>query len=147
MAEPLLDRIAANDRAFFAARADAFVERYATPNHAGRVNGRVLVFDEAPGPTPQSFYWIMEQAMEQQGLAFERGLRLNVPYALATRVVDDQVELVAMNHWRADHITPIRLLYPDVGPLPQGTESTVTARIPIAQAELVVSRLLEACNL
>jgi hypothetical protein len=104
------------------------------------------VFDDAPGSTPQSFYWMMEQAMEQQGVTFERGLRLNVPYALATRVVGEQVELVAMNHWRADHITPIRLLYPDVGPMPQGTESTVTARLTPAQAQVVVAKLLDACN-
>lgn len=146
LAEPLLERIAASDRAFFAARADEFVKCYATATHAGRVQGRVLVFEDAPGITPQSFYWIMEQAMEQQGVTFERGLRLNVPYAVATRTMGDQVELVAMNHWRADHITPVRLLYPDVGPPPQGTESTVTAQLSRVQAEVVVAKLVDACN-
>ncbi len=146
LAEPLLERIAKNDRAYFSARAQNFVERYATPTCAGRVQGQVLVFDQAPSASPQAFYWAMEAAMEQNGFVFERGLRLRVPYAIATRAVGEQIELVAMNHWRAEHVPPIRLLYPDIGPRPQGTESTVTARLTRSQAEMVVAKLIEECN-
>lgn len=146
LAEPLLERIAKNDRAYFSARAEHFVKQYATPMCAAHVEGQVLVFDAAPNASPQAFYWTMEAAMEQHGFVFERALRLRVPYAIATRAVDEQIELVAMNHWRAEHVTPIRLLYPDIGPRPQGTESTITARMTRTQAEMVVAKLIEACN-
>lgn len=146
LAEPLLDRIVADDRTFFSALAESFRERYATPKRSGRVQGAVLVFDEMPSASPQGLYWTMEAAMEKQGFFFERNLRLRVPYALATRMVDGLVELVAMNHWRANQVTPIRLLYPDIGPPPQGTESTVTARMMPAEAEIVVAKLIEGCN-
>src|SRR5690606_19347979 len=56
LAEPLLERISADDRAFFAARSLEFAERYATPARAARVEGRVLLFDHAPSATPQAFY-------------------------------------------------------------------------------------------
>lgn len=146
LAGPILDRIAGNDRTYFASRAAEFVERFATPAYPGRVDGRVLVFEGAPGALPQAFYWIMEAAMEQHGWTFERAPRLRVPYAITTRPVGDQIELVAMNHWRADNIIPVRLLYPDIGPIPQGTESTVTARMSLAHADAVLAKLLEACN-
>lgn len=145
-AEPLLERIAENDRAYFSARAETFRERYAVPTRAGRVQGKVLVFDEMPSASPQGLYWTLETAMEAQGFFLERHLRLRVPYALATRAVDEHMELVAINHWRAENITPIRLLYPDIGPRPQGTESTVTARLTRGEAEMVVEKLIQACN-
>lgn len=146
LAEPLLEHIANNDRAYFSARAETFRERYATPTRSGRVQGKVLVFDEMPSASPQGLYWTLEAAMEAQGFFLERHLRLRVPYAVATRVVDEQIELVALNHWRAENITPIRLLYPDIGPRPQGTESAVTTRLTRGEAEMVVARLIEACN-
>lgn len=146
LAEPLLEHIANNDRAYFSARAEMFRERYATPTRSGRVQGKVLVFDEMPSASPQGLYWTLEAAMEAQGFFLERHLRLRVPYAVATRVVDEQIELVALNHWRAENITPIRLLYPDIGPRPQGTESAVTTRLTRGEAEMVVARLIEACN-
>lgn len=145
-AEPLLERIANNDCAYFSARAETFRERYATPTRSGRAQGKVLVFDEMPSASPQGLYWTLEAAMEAQGFFLERHLRLRVPYAVATRVVDQAIELVALNHWRAENITPIRLLYPDIGPRPQGTESAVTTRLTRGEAELVVARLIEACN-
>ncbi len=147
LAEPLLDRIAANDRAYFSARADEFIQRYTTTTHAPRIEGRVLIFDDAPSVMPQAFYWIMEAEMEKQGLMFERELRLIVPYAITIHAVGEQIELVAMNHWRANHVPPIRLLYPDIQPQPQGTESVVNVRLTRGQAELVVEKLVEACNL
>lgn len=146
LADPLLERVAANDRAFFAARADEFIDRYATPKCGPRIEGRVLLFDDAPGATPQAFYWIMERAIEAQGFNFERELRLNVPYAIVTRLLDEQVEIIAMNHWRANHVPPIRLLYPDIQPQPQGTEGLISVRLSPSQAKLVVSKLVEACN-
>jgi hypothetical protein len=145
LAEPLLDRIANDDRGYFAGRAQEFSERFAKPSRAGRVAGKVLVMDGAD-TAPQALYWTMEAAMEKEGFSFERNLRLRVPYAIATRRVGEELELIAVSHWRAEHVTPIRLLYPEIGPLPQGTESTVTARLTPAQAELVVAKLLEACN-
>lgn len=144
LAEPLLERIAQDDRAYFAARADEFRARFEAPC-GGRVAGSVLILDATDTP-PQGLFWMMEAAMEQHGFLYERNLRLRVPYAIATREVDDHIELVAMNHWRANQVAPIRLLYPDIGPRPQGTESAVTARLAPAQAELVVAKLIEACN-
>lgn len=146
LAEPLLKRIVENDRGYFAGRADEFLGGFAKPTRRGRVVGRVLVFDDAPGEMPQAFYWIMEAAMEQEGFLYERALRLRVPYAIAMRAVGTEVEIVAMNHWRAEHVPPIRLLYPDIGPRPQGTESIVTARLTPAQAEMALAKLTEACN-
>lgn len=146
LAEPMLDRIAADDRAYFSQLAESFRKQYATPRHLGRVQGAVLVFDEMPSASPQGLFWTMEAAMETQGFYFERNLRLRVPYALAVRPVDGQIELVAMNHWRANQVTPIRLLYPDIGPRPQGTESTVTARMTPVEAEMVIAKLIEGCS-
>jgi hypothetical protein len=145
LAEPLLGRIASDDREYFQARAGEFFERFAPPAQGGRIEGRVLVLD-APDVIPQALYWVMEAALERQGVEFEHGLRLQVPYAIATRPLEQGVQLVAMNHWRAEHVPPIRLLYPDIGPPPQGTESTVTARLTPTQAQLVLEKLLEACN-
>jgi HD domain len=57
------------------------------------------------------------------------------------------VELLAINHWREEEATPMRLLYPgDLGPPPAGNESTIQVRLPAAQAEEIIGRLLEACN-
>jgi hypothetical protein len=144
LAEPLLERIAQNDRAYFAARADEFRARVAMPR-TGRVEGSVLILDATAVP-PEGLFWTMEAAMEQHGFFYERNLRLRVPYAIATRAVGEHVELVAVNHWRANQVTPIRLLYPDIGPRPQGTESTVSARLTKAEAEMVVAKLIEECN-
>lgn len=144
LAEPLLERIASDDRAYLSSRADEFIERYAAPPHPVRVEGQVLIVDASAAP--QTSYWVMEAAMEKQGVTFEHGLHLQVPYAISTRAVGQELELVAMNHWRADHVTPIRLLYPDIGPAPEGTESTVTARLTPAQADIVITRLIQACN-
>ncbi len=146
LAEPLLERIAKNDRAHFAARAQEFVTRYAAPARPFRVEGRVLIFDDAPGAIPQSFFWILEAAMEQQGFIYERELRLRVPYAIAAYADGDAVEIIAMNHWRANHVPPIRLLYPELGPRPQGTENTLTVRVPRELAFVIVPRLVQACN-
>ena len=145
-AEPLLERIAQNDRAYFAARAGEFVSRYAFVPQAGRCAAHALVFENMASEMPQALFWQLEAAIEKQGFVFERELRLTAPYAIATYADGDMVQLVAINHWRANYVPPIRLLYPDIGPRPQGTESAITVRLTPAQAKLVLGKLLEACN-
>jgi exopolyphosphatase / guanosine-5'-triphosphate,3'-diphosphate pyrophosphatase len=147
LAELVLDRIAANDLDYFARQAPAFIHAYATADAPSQVKGRVVYFDRAPGNVPQSYYWILEAAIEHYGGSMERGTRFSVPYAMAVWPQGDGVELLAISHWREDEATPIRLLYPnDLGPPPVGTESTIHVRLPAATAQLVVDKLLEACN-
>ncbi len=144
---PILDRIQADDRAFFSEQASGFAAAYATAVQPGRVKGRVLHFEAMPGRYPQSCYWVLEAAIERQGRSPERGIRFRVPYAIATWRDDDMVELLAINHWREEEAIPIRLLYPgELGPPPAGNEGTVQVRLPAAQAERVVRALLDACN-
>jgi hypothetical protein len=143
----ILDRIEADDRAFFAAQAAGFAAAYASEVRPGRVEGRVLYFEGVPGQFPQSCYWALEAGIERQGRLPERGIRFRVPYAIATWRDADMVELLAINHWREEEAIPIRLLYPgDLGPPPAGNEGTVQVRLWPAQAERVVRALLDACN-
>jgi hypothetical protein len=147
LAEPIMNRIADNDRAYFADRARGFTENHASPAVPGRLEGRVVVFDQAPGSIPQSAYWIMEAAIEEHGRAPERGIRFNVPYTVATWPDGDAVELLAISHWREEEVIPIRLLYPsDIGPTPQGNESTIRVRMSPEQAPTVARALVAACN-
>jgi len=148
LAEPILDRIADDDRAFFGGQAGRFVERYATAVAAYRVDGRVLLFDRSPGAIPAANYWVMEAAIEEQGRRLERGIHFNVPYALAVwPVSDEQVELLALSHWREEEAIPMRLLYPtDLGPRPHGHESTLHVRLPAERAPAVIQALAAACN-
>jgi hypothetical protein len=147
LAKPILDRIQADDWAYFADRADGFAATYAATTDRGQVEGRVLRFEKAPSEFPQAHYWALEAAIEHHGLVPERGIRFNVPYAIATWPDDDMVELLAINHWREEEAIPIRLLYPaDLGPPPAGNESTIQVRLPAIQAEIVVRALLDACN-
>lgn len=147
LAEPILNRIQADERTYFADQAADFVATYATATDSGRVEGRVLHFEKAPSEFPQACYWALEAAIERQGRAPERGILFNVPYAIATWRDGDVVELLAINHWREEEAIPIRLLYPaDLGPPPMGNESIIQVRLPVAQAETVVRALLNACN-
>jgi hypothetical protein len=146
-AEPILDRITVDDRAHFARQEGDFAETCAKAASPGRVEGRVVVFDQAPGDIPQAYYWIMEATIEEHGRVPERGIRFNVPYAIATWPDGDAAELLAMNHWREEEAIPVRLLYPsDLGPPPQGNESTIRVRMPAEQAAAVISALTAACN-
>ena len=146
-AEPILDRIAASDRAWFVDQAAGFAATYAAATSAGRVSGRAIVFDRAPGAIPQAVPWLLEAAIEGQGRTEERGIRFNVPYAIATWAEGDAIELVAVSHWREEAAIPIRLLYPDdVGPPPQGNEHALRVRIAADHAPIVVRRLVDACN-
>ncbi len=151
LAKPILDRVAVDDAgvgwAYFAGQAEGFVNIYATTTEAGRVEGRVLRFECNPGELPQAYYWAMEAAIERYGRALQPGICFNVPYAVATWPDGDAVELLAINHWREEEAIPIRLLYPtDLGPPPDGNESTIRVRLSTAQAEAVVQALVNACN-
>jgi hypothetical protein len=157
LAEPILDQIAADNRAFFAQQADAFTTTYATTARAGLVEGRVLRFDLSPGvllsaeeascSCSHAYYWALEAAIEGQGRAPERGIKFNVPYALAAWSDGEDVEILALNHWLEEDAVPIRFLYPaDLGPVPGGNECTVQVRIPALEAEIVVRALVDACN-
>ena len=147
LAKPILDRIQADDRVYFAEQADGFAATYATVTHPGQVEGRVLRFEKAPSEFPHAYYWALEAAIERHRRVTERGVRFNVPYAIATWADGNMVELLAINHWREEEVIPIRLLYPtDLGPPPAGNESTLQVRLPAVQAEIVVRALVDACN-
>jgi hypothetical protein len=146
-AEPILDRIAADDRAHFARQAGGFAETCARAACPPRVEGQVVVFDQAPGEIPQAYYWMMEATIEDQGRMPERGIRFNVPYAIAAWPDGDAIEVLAINHWREEEAIPIRLLYPlDLGPPPQGNESTIRIRMSAKEAAAVIPALTAACN-
>jgi len=147
LAQPILERIQADDRAYFAAQAGGFAATYATTSAPGRREGRVLRFEEVPGQLRPACYWALEAAIERHGRVLERYVSFNVPYAVATWTEDDMVQMLAINHWREEEAPPIRLLYPaDVGPPPAGNESTIQVRLPVRQAARVVRALLDACN-
>jgi hypothetical protein len=147
LAKPILDRIQADDWAYFAGQAGGFAATYATTTVPGRLEGRVLRFEEVPGQLRPACYWALEAAIERHGRVLERYVSFNVPYAIATWPEGDMVQLLAINHWREEEAPPIRLLYPvDVGPPPAGNESTIQVRLPARQAARVVRALLDACN-
>jgi hypothetical protein len=147
LSEPIISRIEADEYAYFAGQAHGFVARYATASQPSKVDGRVLRFDGAPGNLPQAYYWALEAAIEKIGRAPEQGVQFKTPYALATWADGDNVELLAINHWREEAAIPIRLLYPiDLGPQPEGNESTISVRLPAGQADEVVQALIDACN-
>jgi hypothetical protein len=147
LAEPILDRIGADDQAFFAEQAGGFLEAYAKATAQGHLDGRVLVFDHAPAAIPQAFYWIMEAAIENQGRVPERTIRYNTPYSITTWKDGDEIELLAISHWREEEAIPIRLFYPaKLGPRPQGNESTIRVRMSPDKVVEVVHSLIDRCN-
>jgi hypothetical protein len=147
LAEPIMERIAADDRAWFAERAPAFVATYAPPVSPSRIEGRVLIFEQSPCALSQAAYWPLEAAIERHGRAPVRGIQFAVPYAIAFWPIDSGIVLLAISHWREEHATPIRLLYPiELGPSPQGNESTIRVRLAADQAFAVVDALVAACN-
>lgn len=167
LALPILERISADDRSWFADQAAAFAATYATLPGTPYVHNKVLYFELGPTTQGHSIFWGLERAIEHQGRTAERGISFSMPYAIATWVDphDDTdgaidgtqgsidgtqgsiVQLLAMNHWREQEATPIRLLYPtDCAPTPEGNESTIRVRLSAAQAALVVQHLISACN-
>jgi hypothetical protein len=157
LAEPILDQIEADNRSFFSQQSDSFVEKYTATSTPGTVDGRVLRFDPMPGAFlsveqaigafPHAYYWALEAAIERHGRALESGIKFNTPYAIAVWPNDDEVQMLAINHWLDENVVPIRFLYPsDLGPVPGGNECTVQARMPALEAEIVVRSLVDACN-
>lgn len=155
LATPIFDRIAADERIWFATQAADFILTRATLAIAPRVEGRVLHFELTAKPEPPTIFWGLEAAIEAYGRTAERGICFQRPYAIATwpapasvpAQADDAVELLAINHWREEEATPIRLLYPlDLAPVPEGNESAIRVRLPAAQSAQVVQALLAACN-
>lgn len=150
LATPILERIAADDRTWFAAQAAAFGATYAMPPSKGETVGKVLRFDLETTTAQPTLFWGLERAIEATGRAPERGISFTIPYAIATWVDPgdtSMVELLAINHWREVEATPIRLLYPtDLGPAPEGNESALRVRIPSVLAAQVVQALIAACN-
>ena len=147
LVEPIMDRIAADDRGFFADRAADPAAALAAVGSPGRVEGRVLLLEPPPDLLPRAYYWAMEAAIERHGRKLERSIRFNVPYAIATWPDGEAVELLAISHWREEEAIPIRLLYPtDLGQPPEGHESAIRVRLPADQAATVVDALLAACN-
>ena len=146
LAEPILDRIAANDQDYFANQAAAFYSQYAKPLTPYKLRGNVAVFQQAPGKVPQAYYWILEQAIEEQGIKLEHSIRFEVPYAVASWRSGDEVELLAINHWREEEAIPVRFLYPDFAPAPSGNESTIYVRLSPLEADTVVAALIRSCN-
>lgn len=147
LARPILDRIEADDRAFFLEQTAGFAGSYATEVGPGRVEGRALLFEGVPSQFSQACYWALEAAIERQGRELQRGIHFKVPYAIATWCDGEIVQLLAINHWREEEAIPIRLLYPsDLGPSPVGNEGTVQVRLRADQADRVLRALLDACN-
>jgi hypothetical protein len=147
ISEPILDRIQGDDRTYFASQASDFYEFWAKAIAPSQVQGRLVSFDQTPTNLPQATYWTMETAIEDLGRIPERGIRFNVPYAIASWPDGDRVELLAINHWREEEAIPIRLLYPfDLGPPPQGNESTIHVHMTAEQAAAVIPALTSACN-
>ena len=143
---PVLERIADNDQVYFAGLAGTFRAAYAD-HSAARIDGRVIVLEHRPGLIPHAYYWALEAAIEAQGRGWEREIHFNVPYGLATWPDGDTVEVLAINHWREEDAVPIRLLYPyELGPAPQGNESTLRVRLNSDQASVMVNALIAACN-
>lgn len=147
LSEQILRRIEANDSAYFSDQAFEFRTKYTVAPRAPEVDGQVLRFHEAPGNLPQAYYWVLEEAIEKHGRAPERGIQFKTPYAVATWQEGEVLELLAISHWREESAIPIRLLYPsDMGPPPEGNESTVRVSLPREQADGVVQALIDACN-
>lgn len=156
LARPILDHVETDNRAFFAQQADGFAETYATTT-PGVVEGRVLrfegtpggflPFEQAPGAFAHAYYWALEVAIERHGRAPERGIKFNVPYAIAAWPDGDELQILALNHWLDEDAVPIRFLYPsDLGPVPGGNESTLQVRMPALEAEILMRALVDGCN-
>jgi hypothetical protein len=146
LAEFTLDKIASNDLEYFENQADQF-DRFRQPMGPYDRNGKVIIFNDVPSEISQAYYWVLENVIEQEGLFLRRGVQFKVPYALAYWFVGEEIELLAINHWREEEAVPIRFLFPEgTGISPQGNESTIHLRMAVHQAEAVIPRLIEACN-
>jgi hypothetical protein len=120
---------------------------YALPSTAAWVEGRVLLLDLPSTAFRPAAYWLLEMAIEQQGRLPVRGICFRTPYAIASWIEGDTMHLLAINHWREEAATPIRLLYTADAPVTlAGNESTVWLQLPLPQAQTVIEELVAACN-
>lgn len=147
LARPLLERIAADDRAFFARQAlPRVAATYAAVSDYGRIDGRVLRLELGQDMVHRPGYEWLEAAIEARGRALARSIAFNVPYAVATWADGDAIEVVAITHWREEEAVPIRLLYPHDAPPPFGNERALRVRLSVDHADTVVRMLVDACN-
>jgi hypothetical protein len=146
LADSVIKAILADDLPYFI-NPTMDILAWDNPNIPRKTVGRVIVFEGEPASISQANYWVLEQAIENLGRSSERGIQYEVPYALASWQNENMVELLAINHWREEKATPIRLLYPsDLGSEPIGHEGMVHVRIPGDQASTVIHNLIAACN-
>ena len=143
---PLLDRIERDDCAFF--ETVAHNDPYGAVTAVDpEIQGRVLIFEGTNDVLPTDLYWMLERAIERQGLAMEHGIQFRVPYAFALNPVNNAVDLLAIRHWREEAATAIRFLFPnDPSLILQGNENTVYARLSTQHADELIPRLIAACN-
>jgi hypothetical protein len=116
-ADPILDQVAADNRAFFAQRADGFVETYATTTTPGVVDGRVLRFERIPG----GFL-----PLEQAPGAFAHA------YYCALEAAAVLIRLLYPS---------------DLGPVSGGNESTLQVCMSALEAEIPVRALVDGRDL
>ena len=74
LATPILDHIAADERAWFATQASDFMRAYATLAIPPRVEGNVLHFELASKPETPAIFWGLEAAIEAPGVRGNRTL-------------------------------------------------------------------------
>lgn len=146
-ADPLIKRIVNNDWAYFRDQAASFASIYASLEPT-QVEQNVLLYEDATsGMSPQVYYWALEAGIESHGRKTDRGIRFRKPYAIASWRDGDDVEILAINHWREEEAIPIRFLYPaEFDQVPEGHEGAIRVRVPAERAPAIITGLVNACN-
>jgi hypothetical protein len=146
-AETILAPIERNETAFFHSHAASYQDATIPMAPKPRIEGRVLVYDQPVDVLPNDLYWMLEAAIENQGLALEHGIQFRSPYAVAVHTTGDHVAVLAIRHWREEVALPIRLLFPEDLTLPlQGNENTVYVHAPTEQVDDLLHEVIAACN-
>jgi hypothetical protein len=146
LSEPLIRAIEQDDHAYFEQDAENYRSSIVSAIDPV-VQGRALVFHDVQDVLPNDLYWMLEAAIERQGLALEHGIQFRVPYAIALRSAGNAVELLAIRHWREEVAPAIRFLFPnDAALVLQGNENTVWVRVAAERAADLVRDLIAACN-
>lgn len=146
-ADPLIKRIVNNDWGYFRDQSEAFSTIYATLEPT-QIEQSVLLYEDATaGMSPQVYYWALEAGIEAHGRKTDRGIRFRKPYAIASWRDGDDVEILAINHWREEEAIPIRFLYPaEFDQVPEGHEGAIRVRVPSERAPAIITGLVNACN-
>lgn len=144
----VLDQIVEDNRFFSLAGSNDFKDKLDSITPSYKRVGRVLVFDELKSFAPPWIYsYLLENAIEKQGRSFDRGIRFNVPYAVVFWREGDFLEFIAINHWRDEFSTPVRLLYANPeGSLIESNDYYIQACIPLVQGDHVIQKFINACN-